>query len=192
MTALRSAQKAYGTPLGELPLEPPAPGGTLGAEQAMNERLRRDILGTARRKARRALETAGTSSARKGGGSEASGSLTAGSGGEVGGSLTPGSAGAKQRLEDRFSSVKDAKGSSLAAALEADQQKLTRARGLTEGLGVPAPGMEELGRRLAALAEEAQRAGGTQDEARVGKSLARWELDLAQELTDITSGQSAA
>ena len=80
----------------------------------------------------------------------------------------------------------------LAAALEADQQKLTRARGLTEGLGVPAPGMEELGRRLAALAEEAQRAGGTQDEARVGKSLARWELDLAQELTDITSGQSAA
>ena len=66
VTALRSTQKAYGTPLGELPLEPPAPNGTLGesgAEQAMNERLRRDVLDTARRKARRALETAGTLSA---------------------------------------------------------------------------------------------------------------------------------
>ena len=157
----------------------------------MNERLRRDVLGTARMKARRALETAGTSSARKSGGSEASASLTTGSGVEGVGGLTPGGAGAKQRLEDRFSSVKDAQGPSLAAALEADQQKLTRARGLAEGLGVPAPGMEELGRRLAALVEEARRAGGAQDEARVGKSLARWELDLAQELSDITSGQSA-
>ena len=195
VTALRSTQKAYGTPLGELPLEPPAPNGTLGesgAEQAMNERLRRDVLDTARRKARRALETAGTLSAQKGGRSEASAPLTAGSGDAGAGGLTPGSASAKQRLEDRFSSVKDAQGPSLAAALKADQQKLTRARGLTDGLGVPAPGMEELGQRLAALAQEAQRAGGAQDEARVAQSLARWELDLAKELSDVTSGQSLA
>ena len=195
VTALRSTQKAYGTPLGELPLEPPAPGGTLGesgAEQAMNERLRRDVLDTARRKARRALETAGTLSAQKGGRSETSAPLTAGSGDAGAGGLTPGSASAKQRLEDRFSSVKDAQGPSLAAALKADQQKLTRARGLTKGLGVPAPGMEELGQRLAALAQEAQRAGGAQDEARVAQSLARWELDLAKELSDVTSGQSLA
>ena len=90
VTALRSAQKAYGTPLGEMPLEPPAPGGALGAEQVMNERLRRDVLGTARMKARRALETAGTSSARKGGGSEAS--AWKGSGASRPGALAPSSA----------------------------------------------------------------------------------------------------
>ena len=37
-----------------------------------------------------------------------------------------------------------------------------------------------------------QRAGGAQDEARVAQSLARWELDLAKELSDVTSGQSLA